>query len=74
MMSMDMKKSTIDYEVGDSGGGQPPFGTGFNCNMCGVVLSAEELDFGFTETCLHCTERLDRAAANRSKESQNRPR
>ena len=73
-MCMEMKNSTIDYEFRDSSGGQPASGTGFNCNICGEVLSAEELDFGFAETCLNCTERLDRAAADRSKESKNRPR
>jgi hypothetical protein len=72
-MCMEMKNSTIDYEVRDSSGDEPASGTGFNCNICGQVLSAEELDFGFTETCLNCTERVDRAA-DRSKESQNRPR
>jgi hypothetical protein len=71
-MSMEIKKSTI--EVPASVGRQAASGSGFNCNTCGEVLSAEELDFGFTETCTSCTERLDRAAANRSKESQNRPR
>jgi hypothetical protein len=71
---MEIKKSTIDYEVPASAGRQGASGSGFNCNECGEVLSAEELDFGFTETCTSCTERLDRAAANRSKESQNRPR
>jgi hypothetical protein len=73
LMCMEMKNSTIDYEFRDSSGGQPASGNGFNCNICGEVLSAEELDFGFAETCLNCTEQLDRAA-DRSKESKNRPR
>jgi hypothetical protein len=71
---METKKTNIDYVVPASTGRQTASESGFNCNGCGDALSPEELDFGFTETCTTCTERLDRAAANRSKESQNRPR